>query len=96
MNSRPHRSIASSLIRALPLCLGLIIAPISPASSDQAATLAEEITHDYNSTQIAALIAAAAGKVETGTRLHSSHCNTRSMSAMASLPRSCASSTEPT
>jgi TPR repeat protein len=71
MNSRPHRSIASSLIRALPLCLGLIIAPISPASSDQAATLAEEITHDYNSTQIAALIAAAAGKVETGTDRHS-------------------------
>jgi hypothetical protein len=67
MNSRRHRSIASSLVRALPLCLGLIIAPISPASSDQAAALAEEITHDYNPAQISALIAAATGKVETGT-----------------------------
>jgi TPR repeat protein len=65
--SQIHRSIASSLIRASSLCLGLIIASVSSLSADQAATLAEAIAQTYNPTQISALVAAAAGRVETGT-----------------------------
>src|SRR3954469_17416838 len=71
MNSPRHRSIASSLVRALPLCLGLMIAGVSPASSDQVATFQDAIAHAYNPTQILALITAAAGQVETGTDGHS-------------------------
>ena len=53
------------------LCLGLILASVSPASSDQAATLTDAIASAYNPTQISALIAVAAGRVETGADLHS-------------------------
>ncbi len=53
------------------MCLGLILASVSPASSDQAATLTDVIASAYNPAQISALIAVAAGRVETGADLHS-------------------------
>jgi hypothetical protein len=71
MTSRLYRSTAASLLRASPMCLGLILASVSPASSDQAATLTDVIASAYNPTQISALIAVAAGRVETGADLHS-------------------------
>jgi TPR repeat protein len=64
INCRIHRSIRSS-----SLCLGLIVASVSSFSADQAATLAEAIARAYNPTQISALVAAAAGRVETGTEV---------------------------
>jgi hypothetical protein len=71
MTSRLYRSTASSLLRASPMCLGLILASVSPASSDQPATLTDAIASAYNPAQISALIAVAAGWVETGADLHS-------------------------
>ncbi len=58
-------------MRASPLCFGLIVASVGPASSDQTATLVEVVAHAYNPTQISALIAAAVGRVETGADEHS-------------------------
>lgn len=71
MHDRLRRSIYSGLVRASLLCLGLVIASVSSASSDQAATLTDAISRAYNSKQISALVTAAAGRVETGADLQS-------------------------
>ena len=71
MNSRRHRSIASSLVRASPLCLGLIIASHQPCLFGSGRDARGRHRHAYNPTQISALIAAAAGRVETGADQYS-------------------------
>jgi hypothetical protein len=71
MHDRLRRSITSRLVRASLLSLGLVIASVSSASSDQAATPTDAISRAYNSKQISALVAAAAGRVETGADLQS-------------------------
>ena len=71
MHDRLRCSITSRLVHASLLCLGLVIASVSSASSDQAATLTDAISRAYNSKQISALVAAAAGRVETGADLQS-------------------------
>jgi hypothetical protein len=71
MHDRLRRCIYSRLVRASLLCLGLVIASVSSASSDQAGTLTDAISRAYNSKQISALVAAAAGRVETGADLQS-------------------------
>jgi TPR repeat protein len=51
---------------ALSVCLGSSSGSAAVASADQATTLAESVAHQFNQTQISALIAAAAGHTAPG------------------------------